>query len=232
VLLALQPSASVNSVAAPPAEPARNEPVQAAHPESLMREAPPSADTAAQLAKQDLLLRESIAVERQRVLDEAHQQGYAAGVGQAQAEYAAQLEAMQQLFGSMRSALSDAIAGAEDVIVEIAFEAVCRVLGDVVGRREGVLAVVREVIRGVRERENLVVRVAPQDHALIVTERQQLLKNGDAGRIELVADERVELGGCLIETAGGTLDGRLETQLQRLRDTLVSASRVQPEATL
>ena len=52
-----------------------------------------------------------------------------------------------------------------------------------------------------------------------------LPKNGDTARLELVADERVELGGCLIETDGGTLDGRLETQLKRLRDTLLDAAR-------
>jgi flagellar assembly protein FliH len=176
------------------------------------------------------LLRESIAVERQRVLDEAHRQGYAAGVEQARADNEGRLQALQQLIGSMRGALSDGIVGAEDLIVEIAFEAVCRIIGDAVGRRDGVLAVVREVIRGVRERENLVVRVAPQDYELIAGERQRLLRNGDANHIELASDERIELGGCLVETSGGTLDGRLETQLQRLRDTLVSASRMQPEA--
>jgi flagellar assembly protein FliH len=232
VVLALQPPVPRDRPAAPTPEPLRVEQAPAAAPDPLVHEPPPRtpADAAIQLAQQDSLLRESIAVERQRVLDEARQQGYAAGVEQARADNDGHLQALQQLIGSMRGALSDGIVGAEDLIVEIAFEAVCRIIGDAVGRREGVLAVVREVIRGVRERENLVVRVAPQDYELIAGERQRLLRNGDASRIELVSDERIELGGCLIETAGGTLDGRLETQLQRLRDTLASASRMQPEA--
>jgi flagellar assembly protein FliH len=83
---------------------------------------------------------------------------------------------------------------------------------------------VREAISGVRERERLVVRVSPRDHKLFAGENIAP-KNGDAGSIELVADERVELGGCLIETSSGTLDGRLETQLQRLCDTLASVAR-------
>lgn len=231
VVLALQSPVPRDRPAAPAPEPVRVEQAPAVAPEPIVHEPPRTpADAALQLAQQDRLLRESIAVERQRVLDEAHQQGYAAGVEQARADNEGRLQELQQLIGSMRGALSDGIGGAEDLIVEIAFEAVCRILGDALGRREGVLAVVREVIRGVRERENLVVRVAPQDYELIAGERQRLLRNGDASRIELVSDERIELGGCLIETSGGTLDGRLETQLQRLRDTLVSASRLQPEA--
>jgi flagellar biosynthesis/type III secretory pathway protein FliH len=45
----------------------------------------------------------------------------------------------------------------------------------------------------------------------------------------LLSDDRVLLGGCLIETSGGTLDGRLETQMQQLRDTLLAARRMLPE---
>ena len=191
---------------------------------------PPVVSDAARLAEQERLQRESISAERQRVLERAREQGYQAGVEQGRAEYETQLEAVRQLLGSMHAALTDGINGTEDLIVEIAFEAVGKILGEALARRDGVQAAVREVIRGVREREHLVVRVSPRDHQLL-TSAGLLPRNGDGNRLELVADERVELGGCLIETSGGTLDGRLETQLQRLRDTLVSAGRtLAPEA--
>ena len=185
---------------------------------------PPPVSDAVRLAEQDRLLRESSAAERLRVLERAREQGHQAGIEQGRAEYDAQVQGMQALIGSMHAALVDGISGTEEVIVEIAFEAVGKILGSALARRDGVQAAVREVIGGVREREHLVVRVSPRDH-LWLAEAGVLPKNGDANRIELVADERVELGGCLIETSGGTLDGRLETQLQRLRDTLVSAGR-------
>jgi flagellar biosynthesis/type III secretory pathway protein FliH len=47
-----------------------------------------------------------------------------------------------------------------------------------------------------------------------------------------VPDERVALGGCLIDSPGGTLDGRLETQLQRLREVLVATRALEPDKTL
>lgn len=190
----------------------------------------PVVSDAARLAEQERLQREGINAERQRVLERAKEQGYQAGVEQGRAEYETQLEAMRQLLGSVHAALTDGINGSEDLIVEIAFEAVGKILGDALAQRDGVQAAVREVIRGVREREHLLVRVSPRDHQLL-TSVGVLPNNGDGHRLELIADERVELGGCLIETSGGTLDGRLETQLQRLRDTLVSAGRsAAPEA--
>lgn len=191
---------------------------------SAAASAPPPMSDAARLAEQDRLLRESIGAERQRVLERAREQGLQSGVEQGRAEYAARVQALQQLIDSMRASLADGIAGTEEMIVEIAVEAVGKMLGDALATREGARAAVREAIRGVHERERLVVRVSPRDHKLLAGENIAP-KNGDTGSIELVADERVELGGCLVETSGGTLDGRLETQLQRLCDTLVCVAR-------
>jgi flagellar assembly protein FliH len=136
---------------------------------------------------------------------------------------------LQQLIGTMRVSFDEGIVGVEEVIVEIAFEAVCKILGEAWCRPDGVLAAVREVIRNAREREQLLVHLAPGDHELVSRHRSSLLQNGDSGHIELVADERVVLGGCLVETSGGTLDGRLETQLQRLRDTLLDVNKMRLE---
>jgi flagellar biosynthesis/type III secretory pathway protein FliH len=206
---------------APAAEPSAAAPDVAAQ-RPLPAPSPPVVSDAVRLAEQERLQRESISAERQRVLERAREQGHQAGVEQGRAEYATQLEAVRKLLGSMQAALIDGISGTEDLIVEIAFEAVGKILGEALAQREGVQAAVREVIRGVHDREHLVVRVSPRDHQLLAGVGI-LPKNGDEHRLELIADERVELGGCLIETSGGTLDGRLETQLQRLRDTLVSA---------
>jgi flagellar biosynthesis/type III secretory pathway protein FliH len=38
-----------------------------------------------------------------------------------------------------------------------------------------------------------------------------------------VADKSIDLGGCVVETDGGTLDARLVTQVDRLRATLLAA---------
>ena len=69
----------------------------------------------------------------------------------------------------------------------------------------------------------MLVKVAPEDFELLNARRRELLEGGNASGVELVADEQVKLGGCVLEGASGNLDARLETQLQRLRDTLLRA---------
>ena len=41
-----------------------------------------------------------------------------------------------------------------------------------------------------------------------------------------MADEKVALGGCIVETEGGLLDARIETQIERLRGALLKARAV------
>lgn len=173
--------------------------------------------------------RQRLEAERLAALERAEAEGFAAGQRRGEALHAEQLEVLAGLIASTGAALEAGIAGSEDVLVEIAFEAAGKILGEAMLQREGVVAIVREILRGVRERERLVVRVSPADHAALAAHRAQLLQGEDGRTIDLVADERVALGGCLVETTGGTLDGRLETQLQRLAETLSGARRMQGE---
>jgi flagellar biosynthesis/type III secretory pathway protein FliH len=64
-----------------------------------------------------------------------------------------------------------------------------------------------------------VLRVSPRDHPVLQAQF--------GAELDVVADERVAAGGCLIETTGGTLDARLEIQLRRLLDTLTRVREAQ-----
>jgi flagellar assembly protein FliH len=182
----------------------------------------------AERAAREQTLREQREREQREALERAQAEGYAAGIAQGEAKYAAQVEQLAAVLASAPAAIEAAVVGAEDVIVEIAYESVCKIVGDALGRREGVVAVVQSVLRNLREREQLVIRVAPDDLALLESHRKDLLPYRGTV-VALVADERVSLGGCLVESSGGTLDGRLETQMQRLREILFDARHPQGE---
>lgn len=171
---------------------------------------------------------EQIEAERIEILEQAYREGYRvgedAGRNEAQHAYDEQIGTLREVTASMRSAFEVFLNDAEDLLVEIAFASVCKILGRAFCEREGVSAVVREVIEQVREREQLIVRLAPDDFALLTEENAAL--GAETWNAQLKPDERVTLGGCLIDSPSGTLDGRLETQLQRLREVLVAARAV------
>lgn len=157
---------------------------------------------------------------------EARERGYAegreAGGAKAASEHAAQIKALAGLVRGARERLDAGIGELSELTVELVYESVCKLLGQALAGREGVIAAVREVVRRARERSRLALRVSPSDYALIREHLATVIEGLEAGQVEVAADERVELGGCLLETASGSLDGRLEVQLANLRRTLVA----------
>jgi flagellar biosynthesis/type III secretory pathway protein FliH len=89
--------------------------------------------------------------------------------------------------------------------------------------REAATSAVLEVLRKVREGRELIVRVCPDDLALLEEQRSLLAASLGGRKFSLVADTRVEVGGCIVESQLGSLDGRLEVQLRGLYDTLRAA---------
>jgi flagellar assembly protein FliH len=160
---------------------------------------------------------------RRQAVEDGYRDGRDAGEKAARAEFAAERQSLQSLARSLGEALERGIAGAEDAMVEIAFAAVCKVLGAAAASEAGVRAMVREAMREVRQKERIVVRVSPREHAVLQAELAA------EAAVEVAADERVAAGGCLVETAGGTLDARLEVQLRQLLDTLARARDAQGE---
>jgi len=160
---------------------------------------------------------------RQEAAERGWQEGREAGLAKAMSEHAAQLKALGALLHSARSRLDEGIGELSELGAEIAFEAVCKVLGQALTTREAVLAAVRETVRRARDRSQLTLRVSPADFAAIREHLGTVLDGLEAGQVEVAADDRVELGGCLLETPAGQLDGRLEVQLANLRQALLAA---------
>lgn len=185
-----------------------------------------------QLAQQqaELAAREqALQAAQQRLQDEAeevraeagrrgHQQGLEQGEREAGAAVATQVERLNAVTQALTQSRRAALEEQQDLLVETAFTAVCRVLGTQAASRAGMESMVRSLTDGAHGPESLVVRVHPLDLPLMQGGAldPRLAFQGDAG---------VELGGCIVDGPRGTLDARLELQLQHLRETLMQVRR-------
>lgn len=154
---------------------------------------------------------------------EGHAKGIAAGREEGKAEFSERLQQIDAVLASAREAAEQHLGTLADTAVEIVFESVTKILGAQFADRTGTEVVVREVIRQSKERNKLLVRLSPADHALLADRHAELADGLNVGQVEYVADDLVELGGCVLETPSGSLDGRLEIQLRRFRETLINA---------
>ena len=114
---------------------------------------------------------------------------------------------------------------AEDEIVAVVMMAIEKILPQhFLDVPQTVLPVVREAIRHVRDQKEIKVHVDPDSYDLVLMARaefQSLLTDGTA-IIEVVSDEALKPGDCVIETPNGGVDARLSTQLDLMKTAVQS----------
>lgn len=147
----------------------------------------------------------------ERGLAEGREQGAAEG----QAALRHQADQLRQVLESLRRQVRDRAAECEDALVAIVFAAVCRLLGEQAAQATGIQALVHQAAAELGEHDTLRVRLHPGDMALLEGGTELAPKG-----MVVVADPAVGIGGCMIDSASGTLDARLETQLAALAAAL------------
>lgn len=150
---------------------------------------------------------------RQEGLLKGQQQGQLDGEEQCQAVWAEKQARLDELLRSVAEARLAAVNDIGSEFVPVVFAAMAKIVGKVALTPEFVLAMVKEALLKVRHAEQLLIRVHPDDVALLRADKQ-------LAQLSVVADENV-LAGCVIETDCGEIDAQLHTQLQGLKNILL-----------
>jgi flagellar assembly protein FliH len=180
--------------------------------------APVDEDALPIYSERDLAGAVAQAEERGRAAARADLAGLRAEIeAQGRREAAGLLAAAKSLRGERAALLTEATEG----VVELAFAIARTVL-----RREveadplAVVPLVRELLQRSASAGGLVVRLAPRDHEAIARHLTALPEAKGMEGLRLRSDPQITPGGCLVEAEEGRLDGRIETQLERIEAAL------------
>ncbi|MGE3855625.1 MAG: FliH/SctL family protein [Dehalococcoidia bacterium] len=176
------------------------------------------------------ILREA-AMSAATVQQEAYQEGFTAG--HRDGTIAARTElleaiALVQLVATEAKAMRDQmVLQAEHEIVDLVIEATASVIAH---RAETDDELVHDTVRRALARagsQNIVrVRVAPDERDRVVVRLAE--EHGALTPFEVIADGSVHVGGCIVDTAAGRVDARLDVQLNEIAALLRDALPAQP----
>lgn len=160
----------------------------------------------------------------------AKQQGHAAGLQQgldeAKRQMADQLKQTADICNAMVAAAeqesSRVLLEAEPKIIELVLAISRKIICDEVEERPAVvLGLVRGALERVRDQNQIIIHVSPEDYEFILQSRQLLQTVvGAELSLTLMADAVLGKGGCLIETSFGTVEAGIDTQLESIRRVL------------
>lgn len=141
-----------------------------------------------------------------------------------------QFARMDALLASMPEAIAQRMEAAEDDLLVLSAEVVVRLLGSAAVHGDAVRGAVMQALAQVRSRELVTIALHPDDLATLqALPDAQCWMQQQGPQIRWTASVDVPTGGCLMACADGTLDARLDTQLQvftRLLRESREASRV------
>ena len=131
----------------------------------------------------------------------------------------------QKTIRDAKEQTSEYFIRAEDDIVKVVMMAIDKILPQhFIDVPQVILPVVREAIRHVRDQKEIKVHVEPDSYDLVLMARsefQSMLTDGTA-IIEVISDEALKPGDCVIETPNGGVDARLSTQLDLMKSAVES----------
>jgi flagellar assembly protein FliH len=155
----------------------------------------------------------------------AHAEGLAGGREEALAALEPAAAALAQAATALREDAHAAAERLEAHAVDLALLLAEKVTGAAVAvEPDLVVEAVRGALRGLVERERVVVLVSPDDLELVRGAIGDLTASlGGIEHCEVQAERRVTRGGAIVRTPDGDVDARLETKLARAREVVEAA---------
>lgn len=161
----------------------------------------------------------------------AQQQGYEEGRAHAQAE-------LQQHLLDAAAALTEAQAQRHMMaqqnsaaLADLALRIARKVIGEHLAADTVLVArVVEQAVRELEPTTRLAVHVHADDLAAVQQRKVALDRLVSGGSVEIVADETVDRGGCILVSPVGEVDARISTKLSVLEAAFAAQRRTEGEA--
>ncbi len=169
-------------------------------------------------SKVDALVNESY----QKGLREGDQGGYNRGLDEGKTEARSIIGQIQPLLTEMVKRKNDIYISAEQDVLDLAMIIAGKVIGSHAENcRELILDTIRKALPLLLEKSRLTIKVAPAQEQFIKDNFGKIIDmDKDLKEVKIEADRRISPGGCILETASGRVDARIEKQLEVLTTAL------------
>lgn len=108
----------------------------------------------------------------------------------------------------------------DNIIIEVSIAVAEKILKREIAKESIITTSLRDSIRKVLGANEILIKINPKDHKILNDESSSLLLEESFSKIKFEHDERVDPGGCFVETEIGNVDSRISTQLSEIKKQL------------
>lgn len=164
--------------------------------------------------------------EKERIKEQAQQEGYAAGYerGKEQAlkDYSALIDEANERVQLAQKDYHETVRKYEDAIVQLAILSAEKIIQTKLTEEKSYFVpIIQRAIDELQDRSEITIYVHPDDYPFVIkqkSELEQLLEDDEI--ISIYMDPQLHGGDCLIKHPYGQLDVGIDSQLQQLKSAL------------
>jgi flagellar biosynthesis/type III secretory pathway protein FliH len=105
----------------------------------------------------------------------------------------------------------------EELVLNVGFIIAGAILKKEIDKESIIKEVLDESLRKVLGANEIIVRLNPRDYESIIIDGKSFQMKDSFSKIKFEKDDRIELGGCYVESEIGNADGRISSQLNELK---------------
>ena len=153
---------------------------------------------------------------------EGWDQGYKEGWEQGHQEYVDAINQLKKVANWIVEQRQQIVDQTESDLVGLVFDIVEKVVHHQISNDHVIYHTARSMLEYTAGHERVLIRVNPDEiRALEPYHDEFLTAIGEAVSLEIIEDPNVAPGGCLLETNLATIDAQVDTQLAKVRQTLM-----------
>jgi flagellar assembly protein FliH len=159
-------------------------------------------------------------------LEEKFAEGFSTGYEKAKAElereYSERIQKKFTEFTNVMKSVEDKVISYdsefENLVIDVSFEIASKIARRELQKESGIETTLKESLRKILGANNVIVKLHPDDYSEIINgNSQNNFFDESFAKMKFESNERIEKGGCIVETEIGNVDGRVISRLNELK---------------
>lgn len=158
---------------------------------------------------------------KEEAIEQGYQEGFDKGYEDSRNEHEYLISEVEDFKQKTLEECKKYMESVESDIIKMVMEISKKVIHDKISNdKDEVLEMVKQSIEKCCNNEQITVRVSFEDYNYIFENRDKLISTIDGlEKLEIVKEESLELGSCIIESSYGTIDASVNKKLKRIEDS-------------
>ena len=108
----------------------------------------------------------------------------------------------------------------EKLVIELSVNIAEKIIKREVEIKSTISKNLKDSMKKVLGANDVFIRLNPDDFTMLNNDSSEIFREGNYAKIKFEADERIEKGGCFVETEIGNVDSRISSQLNEINKQL------------